>query len=161
MEGTVSFWNDASLKETVGKLQVPCNNTKSKKEFTCNVGFRDNEGNCMIKWDCSMSEWADEICPLDFQGLLFASTVPSNNRWFWIISMSLLAFSLTSDCCQHMMYLQRATFLFKIKIVLQIVIAMNVCFLNAILAAGQGNGFDILMNSMALMTLNDVDDIIA
>ena len=77
MEGTVSFWNDASLKETVGKLQVPCNNTKSKKEFTCNVGFRDNEGNCMIKWDCSMSEWADEICPLDFQGLLFASTVPS------------------------------------------------------------------------------------
>ena len=38
---------------------------------------------------------------------------------------------------------------------------MNVCFLNAILAAGQGNGFDILMNSMALMTLNDIDDIIA
>ena len=60
-----------------------------------------------------------------------------------------------------MMYLQRASFIFKIKIVLQIVIAMNVCFLNAILAAGQGNGFDILMNSMALMTLNDIDDIIA
>ena len=66
LEGRVSFWNDASLKETVEKLQVPCNNTKSKKEFTCNVGFRDNEGNCMIKWDCSMSEWSDEICPLDF-----------------------------------------------------------------------------------------------
>ena len=75
--------------------------------------------------------------------------------------MSLLAFSLTSDCCHHLMYLQRASLIFKIKIVLQIVIAMNVCFLNAILAAGQGNGFDILMNSMALMTLNDIDDIIA
>ena len=75
--------------------------------------------------------------------------------------MSVLAFTLTTDCCDHMMYLHRASFIFKIKLILQIVISMNICFLNAILAAGQGNGFDILMNSMALITLNEVDNIIA
>ena len=78
-----------------------------------------------------------------------------------MIGMTILASSLTTDCCDHMMYLHRASFLFKIKMTLQIVIAMNICFLNGILAAGQGNGFDIMMNGMALIILNEIDNIIA
>ena len=81
--------------------------------------------------------------------------------WFWIIAMVVLAFTLTSDCCEHMLYMRIASPLWKLKLILQILISVNICFLNALLCAGQGTGFDMLMNSLALLALNDIDNIIA
>ena len=81
--------------------------------------------------------------------------------WFWIVAMIVLSFSLTNDCCQHLLYMRVASFPWKVKMMLQILISINICFMNAILCAGQDTGFDMIMNSLALMALNDIDNIIA
>ena len=75
--------------------------------------------------------------------------------------MIVLAFTLTSDCCDHLLYMRIASPIWKIKLLLQILISINICFVNALLCAGQGSGFDMLMNSLALLALNDIDNLIA
>ena len=118
------------------------------------------EGSCLIKWNCSLQEWSANICGDDYNGLIFASTVTNENMVFWIVSMVLLAFSLTCDCCNHLLYMRTAPPIFKIKLMLQVLISMNICLLNALLCAAQDTGFDMLMNSLGLLILNDLDDII-
>lgn len=114
----------------------------------------------MIKWDCGMAEWQDSICG-DLQYVQYSSKVPAATRWFWIVCMIILSFSLTSDACDHLLYMNMASFIWKIKLLLQVLITINICFLNAILTAGQNTGFDMLMNAVALLALNDIDNIIA
>ena len=75
--------------------------------------------------------------------------------------MILLAFSLTCDCCNHLLYIRNAPIIWKFKLIMQIQISVNICFLNALLCAAQGTGFDMLMNSLGLLILNDLDDIFA
>jgi hypothetical protein len=106
-----------------------------------------------------MEEWTDKICDVEYGGLFFATTIEVENVLFWIVSMVLLCFSLTADICNHLLYMKNASPLFKILLMCQILVSLNVCFLNALLCAAQGTGFDMLMNSLGLLILNDLDDI--
>lgn len=54
-----------------------------------------------------------------------------------------------------------AAFPWKIQLMLQIIISVNICFMNALLCAAQSTGFDMLMSSLVLLALNDIDNIIA
>ena len=42
----------------------------------------------------------------------------------------------------------------------QVVVAINICFLNALLCAGQKSGFQMLMAALSLMSLNNLDNVI-
>lgn len=80
---------------------------------------------------------------------------------FWIASMIILSFSLASDICNHMLYLRTAPLIWKVKLMVQILISMTICFLNGLLCAALDTGFDILMNSLGLLILNDLDNIVS
>lgn len=106
-----------------------------------------------------MDEWAS-ICDDDYGGLSFASIVTEQNRPYWILSMILLAFSLTSDCSDHLMYIRSVKWPWKILLMFQVIISMVVCVVNALLCAGSDSVLDILMNALGLMILNDLDNIV-
>ena len=75
--------------------------------------------------------------------------------------MAVLSFTLTRDCCKHLLFLRAAAFPWKVKIITQVVITITICMMNAYLCAGQDTGFSMLMSSLALMALNNIDDVIA
>jgi hypothetical protein len=65
-----------------------------------------------------MDEWANSVCDGDYEGLTFATTIMDSNLIFWVVSMILLALSLTADCCNHILYLRAAPPIWKIMLLL-------------------------------------------
>ena len=82
-----------------------------------------------------MNEWITNVCDDNFEGLIFATIVPDSSKLFWIVSMLLLSYSLTTDCCNHLMYMRTAPPIHKIMLLAQTLISLNICFLNALLCA--------------------------
>lgn len=111
-------------------------------------------------WPCSPREWANDICGDDYDGLAFSTIVTKRNRAFWIISMVILAFSLTSDSCDHLMHMRIFKFPWKILLMGQVLVSMSICVVNASLTAGSDSVVDILMNAVGLLILNDLDNIV-
>jgi len=77
-----------------------------------------------------------------------------------MIAMAILSISLTQDCCDHLMHMRSKPFLWKLLLLLQIIISMTICLLNALLTASLKSTVDILMNAVGLLVLNDLDNII-
>ena len=75
--------------------------------------------------------------------------------------MIILSFVVATDCLNHLKFMKLASPLFKLKIIIQVLISVNICFMNALMAAAQPTGFDMLANSLAMLFLNDLDNIIA
>ena len=73
--------------------------------------------------------------------------------------MIMLSFALTVDICNHLLYMKSAPALWKLLFILQVLISLNICFLNGLLCAAQATGFDMLMNSLGLLILNDLGSI--
>lgn len=92
--------------------------------------------------------------------MTFATTVTGANTTFWIVSMVILAFALTSDCVDHLMHLRIVGAPWKILLGGQVIVSMTICVINATLTAGSDSVLSILMNAVGLMVLNDLDDIV-
>jgi hypothetical protein len=75
--------------------------------------------------------------------------------------MIVLTFSITKDCTEHLLYMRNSSSIWRLKYIIQVIIAVNICFLNALLCAGQNSGFSMLMASLSLMSLNNIDNILA
>lgn len=48
----------------------------------------------------------------------------------------------------------------KLLLILQIFVAAQVCFINAMVTAGQGTLIDVLMNAAGMYILNEIDEIV-
>lgn len=75
--------------------------------------------------------------------------------------MVILGVTITTDVFEHLSVLRQAPFFFQILLIAQCCIAVNIGVLNASMTAGSDNPVDILMNSMGLLILNDMDNIVA
>lgn len=107
-----------------------------------------------------MTEWENDICGDDYDGMTFSTIVNSQVKTFWIISMVILSFALTSDNCDHLMHLSVFALPWKVLLLGQVIVSMSICVLNACLTAGTDSVVDILMNAVGLMILNDLDNIV-
>ena len=90
-----------------------------------------------------MSEWADKICEDEFKGLVFATTVTKKCELYWVISMILLCVTLSMDCYNHLLYIKKAPLSWKLIVILQVIISMSICFLNALLCAAQASQLQV------------------
>ena len=95
------------------------------------------------------------------QYIRYSSKVQLDKSPFWLISMSVLSFTLTRDCCKHLLFLRPSSFAWKVKIMTQVLISITICMMNAYICAGQATGFLMLVSSLALIALNNIDDVIA
>lgn len=75
--------------------------------------------------------------------------------------MVVLSFTLTKDICTHLLYLATVPWLWKPLLLMQVGVAITICFMNAFLCAGQDTGFAMLMSSLALLSLNNIDNVVA
>lgn len=89
----------------------------------------------------------------------FASTIKVENKPAWLAGVSILGITITADLYDHLLVMRQVPFFFKILLVIQCIIAVNIAILNASLTAGQATPVDILMNSMGLLVINDMDNI--
>ena len=102
------------------------------------------------------------MCDQKYGAMTFASIVPfdPSTRFLWILAMTILTASLTSDACDHLMHLRFVAWPFKILLIIQVEICMFLCLLNGSLTAGSETIIDILMNAVGLIVLNDLDNVI-
>lgn len=91
--------------------------------------------------------------------MTFASTIPSPNIPAWLAGILILGISVTADVYNHLVVLRQVPFFFKILLIVQSSIAINIAILNASLTAGQSTPVDILMNSIGLLIINEMDNI--
>ena len=157
--GQVKVLTDVIFEDSVDELKAGCLSLEKKKEWECTRDFRSNTGPCVIKWQCGISEW-EKFCEDEYGGMTFASVVTSDNRFLWILAMVILAASITSDCCEHLMHLRFLAWPHKLLLIGQLEASMMLCLLNGTLTAGSKTVLDILMNAVGLIVLNDLDNII-
>lgn len=86
--------------------------------------------------------------------------MPFKLELFWIVSIFILGSIILSDIFNHLLYIHYANFWFKSLLLMQLLISINIFILNALLAAGQENGMEILLNAIGLIIINDIDNII-
>ena len=113
----------------------------------------------MINWPCDLDNWKEK-CDDITNGYYIASIVKGSNRAMWIIGMVILSVALTQDCVEHMKHIRFVPWFWKFLLTVQCFISMWLCLLNAELTAGAENAADILMNSVGLLVLNDLDNIV-
>ena len=82
-----------------------------------------------------MDQWANKICNGDYEGQIFSTTVNANVKPWWIVSMIILTSVVASDCLEHLKFMKIASPLHKILLTIQILVSINISFLNALLAA--------------------------
>ena len=75
--------------------------------------------------------------------------------------MIVLTFVVTNEVIKTLQFMRAASAFFKLLIILQVIIAINICFVNALLAAAQKTGINMLMSSLGMLFLNDLDNIVA
>ena len=90
----------------------------------------------------------------------FATTVTTGNKVPWATSIIILGATVLSDVYDHLSVIRHVPFIFKLMLILQSLIAIYICMLNAFITAGQAHALDILMKASALLVLNDMDNVI-
>lgn len=114
------------------------------------------QGVCTVEWNCTQSDW-ESFCG----GQLKAATnVKEDDQAVFLISIVLLGSTITADIYSHFRLMRQVSVFWKCVLALQAIIAINVCSINALCAAGQTDPVDILMTTTGLLVLNELDDIV-
>lgn len=128
-----------------------------KGAWNCPKEWRDSKGMCQLQWNCTVGQWKSSCG----EQTMFATTIVQGNKGAWYAGLVILGVTITKDLYEHLSVMRQAPILFKALLVLQCCIAVNIGVLNASITAGSNNPVDILMNSMGLLILNKMDNIIA